>query len=426
MNFRRSDFDVTNRINTTDPVCVKLEVVAHLPRALRAQPGADARSRVRRHGAPLSRRLSRLPRAATRSTTTSSTSLDVTLAMARLLDGYERSRGDGPHIDERLFQLGVICALYHDIGYIRRANDTQAHATAPSTRRSTSRAAARFLQGVPADASAWTSSRTSPAAILHFTGYETPVAQIKRAAIRSTGSSAACSAPRTSSRRWPTAVTSRNAATGSIPSSSRAASRCGAPRQAARRWYSPRPRTCCARRPASTRTPHAASTQDLGGAYQYAQTHFGGQNLYMDAVKQNIRFMEQRPRTSRRSCCAASPRSPASRSERWRELSRHSSPPGSAWAPATQAADPYLEGIQARLAGNLNQAVQILSAARAEAQSPHARARVSASWESPYLQLGRLGEARAMLAQAVADLSGVGARALYARPCASRGTARQS
>ena len=27
MNFRRSDFDVSNRINTTDPVCVKLEVV---------------------------------------------------------------------------------------------------------------------------------------------------------------------------------------------------------------------------------------------------------------------------------------------------------------------------------------------------------------------------------------------------------------
>jgi len=27
MNFRRSDFDVTNRINTTDPVCVQLEVV---------------------------------------------------------------------------------------------------------------------------------------------------------------------------------------------------------------------------------------------------------------------------------------------------------------------------------------------------------------------------------------------------------------
>ena len=33
--------------------------------------------------------------------------------------------------------------------------------------------------------------------------------------------------------------------------------------------------------------------QDLGGAYVYAQTHFGGNNLYMDAVKQNIRFVER-------------------------------------------------------------------------------------------------------------------------------------
>jgi pyruvate kinase len=33
--------------------------------------------------------------------------------------------------------------------------------------------------------------------------------------------------------------------------------------------------------------------EELGGAYQFAQTHFGGQNLYMDAVKQNIRFAER-------------------------------------------------------------------------------------------------------------------------------------
>jgi len=32
---------------------------------------------------------------------------------------------------------------------------------------------------------------------------------------------------------------------------------------------------------------------DLNGAYQYAEAHFGGQNLYMDAVKQNIRFVER-------------------------------------------------------------------------------------------------------------------------------------
>src|SRR5207253_11511953 len=51
--------------------------------------------------------------------------LDVTLAMARLLDGYERSRGDGPQIDRELYQLGAICALFHDCGYIRRSNDTR-------------------------------------------------------------------------------------------------------------------------------------------------------------------------------------------------------------------------------------------------------------------------------------------------------------
>jgi hypothetical protein len=33
--------------------------------------------------------------------------------------------------------------------------------------------------------------------------------------------------------------------------------------------------------------------QELGGTYQYAQVHFGGQNLYMEAVKQNIRFIER-------------------------------------------------------------------------------------------------------------------------------------
>jgi len=33
--------------------------------------------------------------------------------------------------------------------------------------------------------------------------------------------------------------------------------------------------------------------EDLGGAYKFAQKHFGGTNLYMDAVRQNIRFVEK-------------------------------------------------------------------------------------------------------------------------------------
>ena len=39
--------------------------------------------------------------------------------------------------------------------------------------------------------------------------------------------------------------------------------------------------------------PTGSFVLDLGGAYQFAGSHFGGQNLYMDALKQNIRFVER-------------------------------------------------------------------------------------------------------------------------------------
>jgi hypothetical protein len=32
---------------------------------------------------------------------------------------------------------------------------------------------------------------------------------------------------------------------------------------------------------------------DLGGAHEYARGHFGGANLYMEAVQCNIRFAEK-------------------------------------------------------------------------------------------------------------------------------------
>ena len=49
--------------------------------------------------------------------------LEVTLAMARLLDGYERSRIGVEPINESVFRVGVLTALFHDIGYLRQAQD---------------------------------------------------------------------------------------------------------------------------------------------------------------------------------------------------------------------------------------------------------------------------------------------------------------
>jgi hypothetical protein len=50
-------------------------------------------------------------------------SLDVTLAMARLLAGHERASGASDRLGRRRVQLGIICALFHDSGYVRRTGE---------------------------------------------------------------------------------------------------------------------------------------------------------------------------------------------------------------------------------------------------------------------------------------------------------------
>ena len=54
-------------------------------------------------------------------------SLDCALVMARLLDGYERSVPENKKLGERRLRLGVIAALFHDAGYIRRERDAEQH-----------------------------------------------------------------------------------------------------------------------------------------------------------------------------------------------------------------------------------------------------------------------------------------------------------
>lgn len=51
--------------------------------------------------------------------------LDMTLAMARLIGGYERQHADSPSLrfGSRLAIVGITCALFHDSGYILRAGD---------------------------------------------------------------------------------------------------------------------------------------------------------------------------------------------------------------------------------------------------------------------------------------------------------------
>lgn len=72
--------------------------------------------------------------------------LDVTLAMARLLDGYEGHRPAGPALGPDRALAGVIAALFHDSGYIRRIGDSR-HRNGAEYTRIHVRRSARFMAG---------------------------------------------------------------------------------------------------------------------------------------------------------------------------------------------------------------------------------------------------------------------------------------
>ena len=96
--------------------------------------------------------------------------LDVTLAMARLLDGHDRSETGALHLGPELALAGIAAALFHDSGYIRRTRDSRNKNGAAYTRIHVSRSA-RFLEEyLPQAGMAHLSGICTR--IVHFTGYE--------------------------------------------------------------------------------------------------------------------------------------------------------------------------------------------------------------------------------------------------------------
>jgi hypothetical protein len=175
MRERRSHYDVTNTINIADPnevrdvVCALLERL--YPRAdlapvrvafdtftqlyagiLPGYHGCDTWYHDVQH------------------------SLDCTLAMARLIDGHERSVPRRSRIGERRARLGVICALFHDAGYIRRYDEAQFHNGAEFTFFHVTRSA-NFLQDLLPRLGFAREARLA-ARLVHFTGYEVALSKI--------------------------------------------------------------------------------------------------------------------------------------------------------------------------------------------------------------------------------------------------------
>lgn len=97
--------------------------------------------------------------------------LDVTLAVARLLIGYERVHADTPDVlgVERV-QMGIIAALFHDVGYLRHVKDTRHKHGAEYTKTHVTRGTrflARYLPRV--GKASWVPRMRL---LLHYTGYE--------------------------------------------------------------------------------------------------------------------------------------------------------------------------------------------------------------------------------------------------------------
>lgn len=165
---RRNDYDVTDRVRVARPDAVHATVAALLAGI---DPDYDRATLAAAFATFTQLFAGRLPGYAGCDTWyhDAQHSLDCALATARLIDGHERGVDDAARLGSRRAVLGIVIALFHDAGYIRRDGDTAANGaeyTQSHVRRS-GEFLLRFLPTIGYDAEAALAAR-----IVHFTGYE--------------------------------------------------------------------------------------------------------------------------------------------------------------------------------------------------------------------------------------------------------------
>ncbi len=176
MQFRRSDYDVTNTVQVSSPSSVRA-AVEDLFR--QTWPGTAVE--------PLSQAFFDFERLFTGQFPgyfgcdtvyhDLQHSLDDTLAMARLLAGYDRTQGPEQRLGGERALVGLVVALFHDAGYIRQVDDTRHRNGAEFTRTHVSRGAQLLQKYLPTIGLArWVPVATQ---IIHYTGYEVPFADIR-------------------------------------------------------------------------------------------------------------------------------------------------------------------------------------------------------------------------------------------------------
>lgn len=288
MQIRRNDYDVTNRVKTTDPIAVQGEV-ASLFQLL--YPGADL-GVIERGFRDVTRMYAGDDPAYLACDTAYHDIqhvMDVTLAMVRLMDGYERSERNSGPLGVRLFQLGLTTALFHDVGYLRTVDDRNAKNGAEYTLSHVSRGAT-FLAHYLADHELADLAEVA-AELIHFTGFEKRVADIliQDPLLRMLGSllgsadiiaqmSDRCYLEKCRDRLYPEFLAGGVAVKSSL---------------AGHEVVFESGDDLVRKTPAFFDSAVNRLEYDLGGAHNFAATHFGGFNLYMHAATKNVQFAKQ-------------------------------------------------------------------------------------------------------------------------------------
>jgi len=285
---RRNDYDVTDSIRTTDPVTVGIEV-ARIYRAL--YDNAPTSELDRAFGDAAALYCGRHPEYFACDTGYHDIQhvMDVTLAMSRLLDGYQRTRrSDDEPLTREIFLVGVLSALFHDFGYLRRRNDRKHRYGAEYTLTHVSRGST-FLRSYVRELGMDDKCARAASILVHYTGYERPAETIRLndMLLRRVGQmlgtadiiaqmSDRCYLEKCRDRLYPELVL------------------CG----------------LAGRRLAGMRTlPLFTSGEDLvhktpsfyesatrrldlqlARSYDYAGRHFGGSNPYLDEMRKNVRY----------------------------------------------------------------------------------------------------------------------------------------
>jgi hypothetical protein len=289
-NSRRSDFDVTDTVQVSSPTAVRAEV-ARLFQS--TWPGADFRPIDRSFETFTELFTGKSPQFEGVDTLYHDMqhTLDITLAMVRLMAGYERSVPPELLLGPERAVVGTVTALFHDVGYLRERSDSEHTNGAEFTRNHVSRGIAFLARLLPElGLGHWAPVVTE---VMHCTGYEKPLAKLefpdprdaKLGALMGTADMVAqladrCYLEKCRDRLYPEFVlggVALDRGQEGFPAI-RYASGVDLLRQTPKFVD-------------DTRTKRL--DQGFGAAYRYYEALFGGRNPYIESIERNMAYLRQ-------------------------------------------------------------------------------------------------------------------------------------